>query len=79
MLGLLRGNGQGQGRLRKAGGADGAPEELNRDPCSRIRAGEMGPDTPGMTEHLWDTTLTKLGIDQPKYSGYQRALQARAE
>ena len=72
-------NAQEHDRLRQLVGVDGTLEELNRELCNRIRAGEMGPDTPGMTEHLWDTTLTKLGIDQPKYSGYQRALQARAE
>lgn len=66
-------------RLRQLVGVDGTLEELNRELCNRIRAGKMGPDTPGMTEHLWDTTLTKLGIDQPKYSGYRRALQTRAK
>ncbi len=72
-------NAQELDRLRQLVGADGTLEELNRELCSRIRAGDMGPGTPGMTEHLRATTLTKLGIDQPKYSGYQRALQARAK
>jgi hypothetical protein len=31
-----------------------------------------------LREHLWETTLTKLAIDQPKYSGYRRALEEKA-
>lgn len=60
-------------RLEKLLGKDGTLEELNRLLCARIEAGDMTVDTPGLADHLWETTLTKLAIDQPKYSGYRRA------
>ena len=38
-----------------------------------------GLATPGFTEHLWATTLAKLAVDQPNYSGYKAALAERGE
>lgn len=61
-------------RLSALLGKDGSLEELNRDLCRRIDSGEIGLATPGLKDHLWRTTLTKLAIDQPNYSGYRRAL-----
>jgi hypothetical protein len=61
-------------RLRALLGRDGSLEELNRELCARIRAGEIGLSTPGLGAHLRETTLSKLAVDQPNYSGYQRAL-----
>ncbi|WP_420561718.1 DUF6285 domain-containing protein [Tepidicaulis sp.] len=60
-------------RLEKLLGKEGTLEELNRLLCTRIEAGDVTADTPGLADHLWETTLTKLAIDQPKYSGYRRA------
>ena len=60
--------------LKKLLGADGSLEDLNRDLCDRLYAGELTLDTAGLKDHLWRTTLAKLAIDQPKYSGYQRTL-----
>lgn len=60
-------------RLEKLLGREGTLEELNRLLCTRIEAGDVTADTPGLADHLWETTLTKLAIDQPKYSGYRRA------
>ena len=65
-------------RLRALLGRDGSLEELNRELCARIRAGELGLATPGLAEHLRATTFAKLAVDQPKYSSYVRALAARA-
>ena len=48
---------------------------MNRDLCTRIETGELTLDTPGLADHLWAITMTKLSIDQPKYSGYVRALE----
>ncbi|MDP1628071.1 DUF6285 domain-containing protein [Parvibaculum sp.] len=62
-------------RLTDLLGHDGPLEELNSELCARIEAGEIGLDTPGLADHLWKTTLTKLAIDQPNYSGYRRALE----
>jgi hypothetical protein len=51
----------------------GSLDELNRDLCRRIRAGELDLDTPGLAEHLRETTLAKLAVDQPRYAAYRRA------
>jgi len=51
---------------------------LETDLAARLRSGDIAPDTPGLQEHLWATTLAKMAIDQPSYASYQRALQLRA-
>ena len=53
-------------------------DAANRQLCRQIRAGELGAATPGLLAHLRETTLAKLSVDQPKYSGYRRATSARA-
>ena len=62
-------------RLRALLGRDGALEAQNRELCRAIRAGEINQDRPGLLEHLRATTLAKLAVDQPGYSGYRRALE----
>jgi hypothetical protein len=44
----------------------------------RIRNGELDLQSEGLAEHLWQTTLAKMKIDQPNYAGYRRELEARA-
>ncbi len=56
-------------------GDDGPLEARNRELCRAIRAGEITRGTPGLLEHLRATTLAKLAVDQPGYSGYRRALE----
>ena len=58
---------------------DGTLEDLNRELCTRIRNHKIDLETPTLSDHLWETTLTKLAIDQPKYSGYQKAIQQPSE
>lgn len=66
-------------RLRALlGSADGTLDDLNRELCRRIREGELGLDTPGLADHLRETTLAKLAVDQPRYATYRRALARRA-
>src|SRR5262245_45490784 len=62
-------------RLRALLGRDGALEAQNRELCRAIRSGEITVDTTGLLEHLRATTLAKLAVDQPSYSGYRRALE----
>jgi hypothetical protein len=50
---------------------------LNRELARRIRDGELTLESPGLAEHLWATTLAKLAVDQPTYSGYRAALAER--
>lgn len=61
-------------RLAALLGHDGALEDLNRELCARIRAGEFTLETPGLAAHLEATTRDKVAIDQPNYSGLKQAL-----
>ena len=65
-------------RLRALLSSDGDLPTLNRALATRIRAGELTLETPGLADHLWATTLAKLAVDQPTYSGYRAALAERA-
>ena len=59
-------------RLSTLLGATGSLEELNRLLSVRIASGEVGFETPGLTDHVWKTTMDKLAIDQPNYASYRR-------
>ena len=72
-------NAEEASRLTTLLGMEASLEDLNRELCRRIETGEVGLDTPGLKDHLWRTTLTKLSIDQPNYSGYRRALDEEAK
>ena len=63
-------------RLSQLLGMQGALDELNRVLAERIVKGELDLQTPGLTEHLWQTTLAKLAVDQPNYASYRRELDA---
>jgi hypothetical protein len=52
----------------------GSLAELNRALAERIAEGEAGLDTPGLANHLWQTTMDKLAVDQPNYASYKREL-----
>ena len=59
-------------RLKPLLGTDGTLQELNRTLADRIGKGEADLQTPGLSEHLWQTTMDKLAVDQPNYSSYKR-------
>ena len=61
-------------RLRALLGRDGTLEALNEALADALGAGEMDARTPGVADHLRATTLEKLAVDQPDYSGYLAAL-----
>ena len=71
-----------QGERCRGGGAaesscsasDGSLIELNRALSEKIAKGEVDLQTPGLTEHLWQTTMDKLAVDQPNYASYKREL-----
>ncbi|MEJ0066774.1 MAG: DUF6285 domain-containing protein [Caulobacteraceae bacterium] len=65
-------------RLRTLLSIDGDLMALNRELARRIREGELTLESPGLAEHLWATTLAKLAVDQPTYSGYRAALAERS-
>lgn len=58
--------------------AEGGLAALNQQLCECIASGALGLDTPGLAEHLWQTTLDKLAVDQPGYESYRRAMAAAA-
>jgi hypothetical protein len=61
-------------RLTSLLGMTGSVMELNRVLAERIAKGELDLATTGLAEHLWQTTMDKLAIDQPNYASYKREL-----
>jgi hypothetical protein len=55
----------------------GSLGDLNRALAERIARGEADLQTPGLTEHLWQTTMDKLAVDQPNYAAYKRELKPK--
>jgi hypothetical protein len=62
-------------RLAQLLNLEGSLFELNRALADRIADGKVDLTTPGLPEHLWQTTLDKLAIDQPNYASYKRELR----
>jgi Domain of unknown function (DUF6285) len=62
-------------RLSQLLGVQGSLTELNRTLADRIAKGELDLQTPGLAEHLWQTTMDKLAVDQPNYASYKRELE----
>jgi len=48
--------------------------ELNRALADSIAKGQVDLTTPGLADHLWQTTMDKLAVDQPNYASYKREL-----
>lgn len=47
--------------------------DLNSMLSDRIRTGEYNLETPGLIEHLKETTIAQVEVDQPRYSGLNTA------
>jgi hypothetical protein len=62
-------------RLSHLLGASGTLTDLNRLLAERIAGGEADLETPGLADHLWQTTMEKLAVDQPNYASYRRELE----
>ena len=65
-------------RLKTLLGRDGSLPELESELSLRIRNGELDLQSEGLAEHLWQTTLAKLAIDQPNYASYKRELERKS-
>ena len=63
--------------LKKLLGIDGALIDLNRTLAVKIASGEVDLATAGLSEHLWQTTMAKLAVDQPNYGSYKRELERK--
>ncbi|MGJ4887340.1 DUF6285 domain-containing protein [Bradyrhizobium sp. HKCCYLRH3099] len=59
-------------RLKVLLARDGTLLDLNRALAKQIASGALDLATPGLKEHLWQTTLDKLAVDQPNYASYKR-------
>jgi hypothetical protein len=57
----------------------GSLVELNRALADRIARGEADLQTPGLSDHLWQTTMHKLAVDQPNYASYRRELESKSD
>ena len=62
-------------RLKQLLCMDGSLVELTRALSEKIANGEVDLQTPGLKEHLWQTTLDKLAVDQPNYASYKREVE----
>lgn len=56
-----------------ADGGDAAA--MNEALAGAIRAGRLTEDDPALIDHLWQTTMDKLAIDQPGYASYRAELE----
>ena len=57
-------------RLEEILKIDGDLKELNRILCEKINNDEINIKDNNLIDHLYKTTMEKLSIDQPNYSGY---------
>ena len=64
-------------RLSRLLGVQGSLTELNRILADRIANGEIDLQTSGLADHLWQTTMAKLAVDQPNYASYRRELERK--
>ena len=61
-------------RLKQLLGMEGELIDLNHALSEKIATGEVDLRTPGLAEHLWQTTMDNLAVDQPNYASYKREL-----
>ena len=66
-------------RLTQILGLHGTLDDLNRDFADAISKGDVGLHGPGVADHLWQTTMEKLAVDQPGYASYRRELEWKVE
>ena len=64
-------------RLTELLDMQGSLVDLNGALAERIARGEADLRTPGLSDHLWLTTMDKLAVDQPNYASYKRELGER--
>lgn len=64
-------------RLKSILGTEGDLASLNALLCERVEQRRIDLNTPGLADHLWQTTLAKLAVDQPQYAAYARAIKKK--
>ena len=66
-------------RLQALLGHTGTLPKLNAELADALASGAKGLAAPGVSAHLSATTLEKLRVDQPNYSGYRAALERSSD
>ncbi len=66
-------------RLSHLLGQQGSLADLNRALADGIADGTIDLRTPGLSAHLWQTTMDKLAVDQPNYASYKRELGRKGD
>lgn len=69
---------QENARLAALLGKTGTTVELNHLLVARLREGADEEEMPGLMDHLWETTLAKIAVDQPRYASIVPAQAIRA-
>lgn len=64
-------------RLSRLLGGRGALKDLNCALADGIATGDLMLASPGVKDHLWQTTMEKLAVDQPNYASYRRELEQK--
>ncbi len=62
-------------RLAQLMGVQGTLKDLNKALADDIASGEISLASPGVADHLWQTTMEKLAVDQPNYMSYREELR----
>ncbi len=66
-------------RLEGILGHTGTTADLNAELCKRIQAGDFSLKDSRIVEHLKQTAMDQVSIDQPKYSGLIYAQEQKSE
>lgn len=53
---------------------EGSLEDLNQELCEQIRAGEWPLSDERLLDHLRKVAIENLGVDNPRYSAYKKAV-----
>ena len=61
-------------RLAQLMGVQGTLKDLNKALANEIASGDINLASPGVADHLWQTTMEKLAVDQPNYASYREEL-----
>jgi hypothetical protein len=62
-------------RLMNILGHEGSVTELNRELCMQIRNGDIELFDPALMDHLNKFAIEELGVDNPRYSAYRKAME----
>ena len=59
-------------------GHDGDLRDLNRELAEKIRNGDIAWNDPALMDHNSKFAIEEIGVDNPRYSAYKKAMAERA-